>query len=69
VRGFQQVLHHRQRVGARVIKTLQIGQRLGDFSAHQLFKNIQHPAAIGQAQRTASMRSPNVLPNSSACRA
>ena len=51
--GFQHVLHHRQGIGAGVIQAGEVDQRVGDLAAHQIFENIQHPAAVGQAQHLA----------------
>ena len=46
----QQVLHHGERIGAAVVKLAQPRQRLGDGSAHHLLEQVEHAAAIGQAQ-------------------
>ena len=49
----QKILHHLQRIGAAIVELAQIAERLGDLAAHQLFEQVEHPAAIGQAQHAA----------------
>ena len=49
----QQILHHRQGIGAGIIELGEIGQAPRDIAAHHLLEQVQHPAAIGQAQHVA----------------
>ena len=51
---FQQVLHHRQRIGAGIVKPLQIVEPVRDLAAHDFFEQVEHAAAIGQAQHVAN---------------
>ncbi len=50
---FQQILHHRQRIGAGIIERAQIIERGRHFAAHHFFEQVQHPPAIRQPQHVA----------------
>ena len=54
MRRLQQVLHHREGIGARVIQALlQVGQRFRHLAGHHFLEQVQDATAIGQAQHGA----------------
>ena len=49
MRGLQQILHHRQRIGPGVVERLEIGQRVGQLPAHQLLEQVEDAAPVTPA--------------------
>ncbi len=53
MRRLQKILHYCQRVGAAIVQLIQIGERFGEFAAHQLLEQIEDASAVGEAEHRA----------------
>ena len=53
MRGLEQVLKDRERIGTAIVKFAQISQRVCDLPTQCLLEEIKHAAAISQAQHGA----------------
>ena len=53
MRSLQQILHYGDRIGAIRIKRTEFGQCACDVAGRQLFKQVENPRPIRQAQHVA----------------